>query len=190
MSKSGICKTCKKNIKCLECDRVAGVELDKESIIKIWSWTINDIESLFQPFYIGKVQGTGGCGPSNGYTIFLCCLMDIWGSIINHDFGGESTHKNVNTILVKLKKENNEMYLYTDQERDNLVKVLRHNLVHNYGLKHLKSYQTEEHLNIDVNRAGPVINKEKGRWHIDCMRLGEHFIKIIGEWVGEELKKR
>lgn len=156
-----------------------------QDLKKIWDWTQNDIENLFKGFYVEREPGMYGRGPSSGFTIFLVCLMDIWGSLMNDKFGDEKNEKaNIGKILGMLRKQKPDLYQYEGEKQDELVIILRHNLVHNYGLKHLANNDLRFWLNIDVNSVGPIINQEaEGRWHIDCMRLKNDLLHIFEEWL-------
>ncbi len=156
-----------------------------QDIKKIWDWTQNDIEDLFKSFYINRSPGEGGYGPSSGYSIFLFSLMDIWGSIITDNFNvRKRSSKNIVEILKRLRSKYSSNYEFGRGKLEEVADELRNNLVHCYGLRFLDSGKKVEWLNIDVNNVGSIINIQNNkRWHIDCMRLKDHLLEIIEDWL-------
>ncbi|TSC94232.1 MAG: hypothetical protein Athens101428_385, partial [Candidatus Berkelbacteria bacterium Athens1014_28] len=110
-----------------------------------------------------------------------------WGAIFDNNFGGENTQKNILIFLKSLRDRNQfskSNYMYTNYELNELCKILRHNLVHNYGLKFIQNRREEYWLNIDTNSKGPIINIQNNkRWHIDCFRLKNDIYQVIKDWV-------
>ena len=158
-----------------------GIQLDSKNILKVWEWTQNDIQQLFAGFDLQN-----GTGPSSGYAIFLVSLFDIWGSIMLGAFGDETSghsKRNIEKILNDLYQLSSANYPIKNPDgsfKEDLVTTLRHNLVHQYGLKHLSSGRTEQHLNIDITDSLPIINQQTNkRWHMNCLRLKDDFFTII-----------
>ena len=153
-------------------------------IRKIWEWTKDDTNSLFKPFILNNEPGGFGLGPSSGYAIYLFCMMDIWGSIFRNSFNKWGTGKNIVDFLERLKQKYPDLYEFGDKQLLIVADELRNNVVHNYGLRVIESNNNREWLNIDVNSPMQVINiQDDDRWHIDCMRLKDHLLEIIREWL-------
>lgn len=178
-----LCEICNKELKCPERNKTEGKKLTEHEINLLLDWTLSDIYSLSIGICPSGLKGGGGSGPSSGFAIYLACLMDTWGSIINKKFGIQNGDGNVGIILKLLQDNNRNDYLYTKKEKGDLTNILRNNLVHNYGLKVLfEPDRPELWLNIDINSVGPVIDKRDGRWHIDCWRLRDHFVLLIKDF--------
>lgn len=151
---------------------------------KIWNWTQDDIENLFKGFFVNRSPGEYGVGPTNGYAIFLVSLMDIWGAIFRSRFGKNEARQNIKELLKRFNEKYPTLYGYESNDQEKIADILRNNLVHNYGLRILSSGKIEDWLNIDVNSPGPIINlQDNGRWHMDCMRLKNHLLIIIKDWL-------
>jgi hypothetical protein len=156
-----------------------------EMIIKIWKWTEKDTEDLFKSFYIPSEVGHAGSGPTNGYAIYLFSMIDLWGSIFRNKFGDSNeASNNVAYFLKKLQEKYPDSYDFSFETIEKIADKLRNNLSHNYGLRVIKSDKVDEWLEIQVNGVGPAIflNDSK-RIQIDCMRLKNHMLTLINEWL-------
>ncbi len=157
---------------------------DRDIILKIWNWTMKDLEDLFKPFYIPLERGRHGSGPTNGYAIYLFSMMDLWGSIFRNKFNANEGRQNVSKFLNLLKEKYPDLYDFQGYRIGDLADKLRNNLSHNYGLRVISTGKIDEWLEIGVNLVGPVIFKNNsGRLQIDCMRLKDHVYKIIEDWL-------
>jgi len=155
-----------------------------KEIKKIWDWTRKDIEDLFKAFCIPLEKGVLGSGPTNAYAIYLFCMIDLWGSIFLSKFGERNTGQNVSHFLNLLNEKSPDLYRFEEGNLSNLADQLRNNLAHNYGLRVIKSNKIQEWLEINVNNVGPIIfTNDNGRIQIDCIRLKDHVLEIIEEWL-------
>ena len=161
-----------------------GIVLENDKILKIWDWTQNDIKRLFSVFSKTEPEN-----PTNGFAIFLVCVMDIWGSIFRDQFGDEDyghCNNNIKVILERLYAYKAANYPdFSSGIPSSIVKTLRHNLVHQYGLSHYKTGFDADHLNIDFDGDQPAINQQasNNRWHIDCGKLKDDLLAVIEEWL-------
>lgn len=159
-----------------------GIVLNKKRILKIWDWTQDDIQNLYSVFDKRKAEN-----PTNGYAIFLVAIMDIWGSIFRDQFGDESPRhsaNNIEEVLKRLYQKNPSNYPDLPTAPQDIVKILRHNLVHQYGLAHYKNSSDAYHLNIDFDGVQPAINLQTNqRWHIDCDKLKNDLLVVIEDWL-------
>ncbi len=163
-----------------------GVTLNKLHCQKLWEWTKGDVKQLFEGFNLERLEG-----PSNGYTMFLFCLMDIWGSVMRDNFGDETnghSNQNVRLFLGSLANHKPGEYEITDsngQITQGIVKELRHNLVHTYGLGVIKTNSKKDHPNVDISGKQKTINLQitNNRWHVDCRRLKNDILEVIEEWM-------
>lgn len=158
-----------------------GTELNKKQVEKLREWTNRDIKSFL------SITDNNGY-PSNGLAIYLACLMDIWGSVINKCFGAMNTTGNVITILNLLEEKlGKEKYIFSRgdvDQKENFASSFRHNLVHNYGLRILATSSDWDHPNIDTVSTPSVINpQDNDRWHIDCVTLAEDLNTVLNDWV-------
>jgi hypothetical protein len=153
-------------------------------VSKILKWTHNDTFLLSRGFSLGPT-GQGGSGPSNGFSIYLVTMMDVWGSIFREHFNDQNKkqyQKNIADFLKRLQNQYKELYVFDDEQQ--LAEKLRNGLVHNYGLRILQTGDTEDWPTIDVDVTGPIIDKRPNdRWHVDCWRLKDHILEIIDRWV-------
>ncbi len=152
-------------------------------VAKLYTWTVRDLGLVFNRCFIYNPEEKRYEGPSSSYALLLACLIDLWGSIMRDKFDvRDESKENVEKVLIKLceldKGKNKKYYKIFDNGKINkdVVKLFRHNLVHDFGKKLEKP---EYDLNIDT--TGNVIDQQKTnkRWHINCKKLAEDFLNAL-----------
>lgn len=150
-------------------------------IAKLYTWTVRDINEIFDKCFVYNHIEKRLEGPSNTFAMAIAALIEIWGSIIRDKFGitGEVT-KNTEYVLDILYKRDPENYEIFDLKQNkintDIAELFRHNLVHNFGKK---PKGDEFDLNIDCK--GKAINQQDDnkRWHINCKKLKEDFLNLL-----------
>lgn len=180
-----ICDKCGNKIntiRCVECRKTPGIALKKKDLEQLQEWSVNDLIVLKQTLRANPLSGTGGCGPSSTIAIVLVCYMDIWGSIVKDDFGGDK-EDHIGTVLDMLQKLNGALYKYDTGQKSSLTDILRNNLVHNFGRKTFANNNTAYLLDITVNTQGPTISylPAERRWRIDAYRLLVNMVQLINK---------
>lgn len=164
-------------------------------ITKLYTWTIRDINEIFDKCFVYNHIENRLEGPSSTFALTLATLIDIWGSIFLDQFGSENyklgiIKKNVEQVLEMLYRMDPSNYEIFDTSTNKINKdiyqIFRNNLVHDFG----KDPKDAEHdLNIDCE--GKTINKQdNNRWHINCKKLKEDFLNLLRIELPKLLKMR
>lgn len=159
--------------------------IDDKLIVKLYNWTRDDLNFIFDKCFIYNHIENRLEGPSNSYAIILASTFDLWGSIIRDEFGndgGGETKKNIKKILEKiinLKSTKKDEYLIFNENNKlnpDITKIFRHNLAHNFGKGN--RYPGCD-LNIDC--TGPAMNYQGSneRWHFNCEKLKQDLLNAI-----------
>jgi|GEM_PF-5884164 len=169
------------------------VRLPEQAIAHIVLYASNDIELLKKAF--SSKPDFGKSGPSNAYGIYLTSLLDMWGAISNDRFGCVyHSDENVQAMLGILRSEyGGERYDFKPDEIPEVAKALRHNLVHDYGLRIIsdqpKVTWKEDWPNVVADQSQTSIetlhknpdtpNHEFCRWSLDVFRLAEDLFDFM-----------
>jgi hypothetical protein len=148
-------------------------------ISRLYTWTVRDLELIYDRCFKYNHANSLEEGPTSSFAILLAALFDIWGSIMRDKFGTNGqTNNNVKHVLRKLHaKDNNGYKIIIDSKlHPDIVKLFRHNLVHNFG----KSPEGPEFL-LNIDTKGNAIDQQESnqRWHINCKKLKEDFLNLL-----------
>ena len=177
-------------------ERIKTIKIDL--LVRLYTWTIRDIENIYSKTFSYNYSTSNFEGPSNSYAVLLAALFDVWGSIFNDKFGIDgNTNLNVKRTLKELydkdvidckrnKKNQNYNEIVDDEGniRDDIVKIFRHNLVHNFGKKSDGPYD----LSIDSEGKAISYIYEADRWHINCKKLADDFLNLLRVKLPELIK--
>lgn len=139
---------------------------------RLWKWTKKDLKDIYQSTFENRDDPNEG--PSNTFALVIASQFDIWGSILRDKFGIRGqTQDNLLKILKLLKADYPSLY---PKITDDLPNIFRHNLVHCFG----KSPMGPS-FDLNIETKGKPLNKQKidGRYHINCKKLFEHFVKVV-----------
>lgn len=148
-------------------------------VTRLYTWTVRDLELIYDRCFKYNHTNSLEEGPTSSFAILLAALFDIWGSIMRDKFGAKyQTKTNVEFVLDKLHfhHENSYKIMEDNKINQNIVKLFRHNLVHNFG----KNPEGPEFL-LNIDTKGDAINQQKSnqRWHINCKKLKEDFLNLL-----------
>ena len=152
-------------------------------ITKLYTWTVNDLNKIFDTCFIWNPEQDRYDGPSSIFSMILAALIDTWGSVLNDEFGGKSgnTDKNVKAVLRRISsmEGNKDNYRIFKDDNDTIdeqaVELFRHNLIHNFDKK---PKGVEFDLNIDTRGLG-MNQQENGRWHVNCKKMKEDLLNVL-----------